>query len=246
MSLAQHLLELRKRLIIAVIALIVAMIVAFTITDLVIYLITAPVRDLAEKYPELAKLNYNRVTSAFDLRLRISFAIGLLVASPVWLWQLWAFILPGLTRKEIRYTAAFVCTAIPLFFSGCAVGFILIPHVVDVLASFTPDDGALFLTAIEYYDLVFKLLIVVGCAFVLPIFLVALNLVGVVSGRTILKGWRVAILVSAIFAGLTTPAADLVSMIVLAGILIVLFFAAAALSLLFDRRRSRRTDAHTE
>jgi sec-independent protein translocase protein TatC len=83
-------------------------------------------------------------------------------------------------------------------------------------------------------------MIVIGVAFVLPVFLVALNVAGVMSGKAILKGWRVAILVASVFAALATPAADVVSMLMLAGILIVLFFAAAGVSMLFDRRKARR------
>ncbi len=88
-----------------------------------------------------------------------------------------------------------------------------------------------------------KLLIVVGVSFVLPVFLVALNLAGVMTGKAILKGWRIAVLIAAVFAGLATPAADVVSMLILAGILVVLFFAAAGLSMLFDRRRAKREGA---
>ena len=91
-----------------------------------------------------------------------------------------------------------------------------------------------------YYDFVFKLLIVIGIAFVLPVFLVALNLAGVMSGIAILKGWRIAVLVAFVFAALATPAADIVSMLMLAGMLVVLFFAAAGLSILFDKRRAKR------
>ena len=65
---------------------------------------------------------FDTVTSGFDLRIRISFAIGLMISAPVWLWQIWAFIMPGLTRKEIRYTVGFLGAAIPLFFAGCYVG----------------------------------------------------------------------------------------------------------------------------
>ena len=82
-----------------------------------------------------------------------------------------------------------------------------------------------------------------GVSFVLPVFLVALNVAGVMSGKAILKGWRVAILIATVFSALATPAADVVSMLMLAGILIVLFFAAAGLSMLFDRRKARRVAA---
>ncbi|MCR2762091.1 twin-arginine translocase subunit TatC [Microbacterium sp. zg.B48] len=242
MSLGQHLVELRKRIILAALALIVGMVVAFFITDAVIYLITVPIREIAETAGESAKveLMFSTVTSAFDLRLRISFAIGLLISAPVWLWQVWAFIMPGLTRKEIRYTIGFVAAAVPLFFAGCYVGLLVMPHIVELMASFVPDGGASFFDASYYYDFVFKLLIVVGVSFVLPVFLVALNLAGVMTGRAILKGWRVAVLVAVVFAAIATPAADVVSMLLLAGMLVVLFFAAAAVSMLFDRRRTKR------
>jgi sec-independent protein translocase protein TatC len=242
MSLGQHLVELRKRILLAALALIVGMVVAFFITDAVIYLITVPIREIAETEGDAAKveLMFSTVTSAFDLRLRMSFAIGLLISAPVWLWQIWAFIMPGLTRKEIRYTVGFVAAAVPLFFAGCYVGLMVMPHIVELMASFVPDGGASFFDASYYYDFVFKLLIVVGVSFVLPVFLVALNLAGVMSGRAILKGWRVAVLVAVVFAAVATPAADVVSMLLLAGMLVVLFFAAAAVSMLFDRRRTKR------
>lgn len=245
MSLGQHLVELRKRLFIGAAALLVGMVIAFFITDWVIELISEPIRIVAERKGDeyLVQLMFSTVTAAFDLRLRMSFAIGLLLSAPIWLWQIWAFIMPGLTRKEVRYTIWFVAAAVPLFFAGCWVGLIVMPHIVELMAGFVPDEGASFYDASYYYDFVFKLLIVVGVAFVLPVFLVALNLAGVMSGRAILKGWRAAILVATLFAALATPAADVVSMLLLGGILTVLFFGAAGLSLLFDRRKAQRDTA---
>jgi len=249
MSLGAHLIELRRRLVIAGIALVVGMIAAFFVTDPIIHLLNLPIEEIAARRNEkvegtvLTALNFNTVTSGFDLRMRIAFAIGLLASAPVWLWQLWAFVMPGLTRKEIRYTWSFMGAAIPLFFGGCAVGFFIIPHVIELMSTFFPDSAANLLTYDTYYDFVFKFFIVLGCAFVLPVFLVALNVAGVMSGRAILRGWRVAVLVSAVFAALATPAADVTSMLLLMGIMIVLYFAAATVSLLFDRRRRKR-DAH--
>jgi sec-independent protein translocase protein TatC len=173
----------------------------------------------------------------------MSFAIGLLLSAPIWLWQIWAFIMPGLTKKEIKYTVGFVAAAVPLFFAGCWVGLIVMPHIVELMATFVPEEGASFYDASYYYDFVFKLLIVIGIAFVLPVFLVALNLAGVMSGRAIIKGWRAAVLIATLFAALATPAADVVSMLLLMGILTGLFFAAAGVSMLFDRRRDKRESA---
>lgn len=245
MTLAQHLVELRKRLMIAAAALLAGMIAAYFLTDPIIHLISEPIRVIAASTGEESKveLMFTTVTSGFDLRLRMSFAIGLIISAPIWLWQLWAFVMPGLTRKEIRYTIGFVAAAVPLFIAGAWTGLVIMPHIVELMATFVPEGAAAFFDAAYYYDFVLKLLLVVGIAYVLPVFLVALNLAGIMSGKGILKGWRVAVLVAAVFAAIATPAADIVSMLLLAGILVVLYFAAAGLSLLFDRRRRRREDA---
>ena len=202
MSLGQHLIELRKRLMISAIALVVGMVVAFFITDAVIQLLTIPINAIAMERGDESdvQLMFTTVTSAFDLRIRIAFAIGLLISAPIWLWQIWAFIMPGLTRKEVGYTAAFVGAAVPLFFAGASVGWIVMPHIVEIMSTFAPNGTALFYQADYYYDFVFKLMLVVGVSFVLPVFLVALNVAGVISGRGILKGWRVAVLVATLFA----------------------------------------------
>lgn len=242
MSLGEHLRELRKRLLISVVALIVAMIGAFFLTEPIIQLMTVPITEVAERRGDgdLVALMYQTITGPFDMRLRMAFAVGILISAPVWLWQIWAFLMPGLTKKEIRYTIGFAAAAIPLFFAGVYVGWLIMPHIVEIMASFTPEGAANMFEGKYYYDFIFKLLLVVGVAFVLPVFLVALNFAGVLSGRDILKGWRIAILAATVFAGVATPAADIVSMLMLAAILIVLYFAAAGLSLLIDRRRRKR------
>ncbi|MFT4050823.1 MAG: twin-arginine translocase subunit TatC [Microbacterium sp.] len=242
MSLGAHLREFRRRAVIAVAALVVGMIVAFVFTDQIIYAMTVPVRVVAAARGEAEDvgLMYQTVTGAFDMRLRMSFAVGIIISAPVWMWQLWAFLVPGLTRKEIRLTVGFMGAAVPLFAVGVFVGWLVMPHVVEVMASFTPEGAANWFDAKYYYDFVLKLLLVIGVSFVVPVFLVALNLAGIVSGKAILKSWRVAVVVAAVFAGLATPAADVISMLMLAGILIVLFFAAAGLSMLFDRRRGKK------
>jgi sec-independent protein translocase protein TatC len=251
LPLMAHLAELRRRLVIAAVAVVVGMVIAFLTTDWLIGLLNEPIRTVAASEGRaisgsaLTALNFDTVTSGFDLRMRIAFAIGLLVSAPVWLWQIWAFVMPGLTRREIRYTWGFLGAAIPLFFGGCAIGCLIIPHVISLMSNFVPDSSALLFKYDTYYDFVFKFFIVLGCAFVLPVFLVALNFAGVVSGKAILRGWRMAVVAAAVFAALATPAADVTSMLMLAGILVLLYIAAALVSLLVDRRRRRRAN-HTE
>lgn len=244
MSLAAHLVELRKRLFIAAGALIVGMIIAFIVTDPLIELLSGPIRTIAEDAGrDYVGLNFTTVTSGFDLRMRIAFAIGLLISAPVWLWQVWAFVMPGLTKKETQYTWGFLGAAIPLFFAGCTVAFFVLPHVIQIMAGFVPLGMAQFFDYSTYYDFVFKFLLVLGIAFVLPVFLVALNLAGVVTGREILKGWRVAVLICTIFAAVTTPPADVFSMLLLMASMILLYFAATLVSMMFDRRKRKRDTA---
>ncbi|MDL9979839.1 twin-arginine translocase subunit TatC [Microbacterium candidum] len=243
MPLMKHLLELRRRLFISAAALIVCMIVAFIFSEPIINLMSEPIVKIAAEHGHrMTALNFNTVSSGFDLHMRIAFAIGLLVSAPIWLWQIWAFIMPGLTRKEIRYTVGFMAAAIPLFAAGLYVGWIIMPHMVQIMATFVPGGPGFsqFFSYDTYYDFVFKLLLVIGVSFVTPVFLVALNLAGIVSGRGILKGWRIAIIIIAIFAAAATPAADVTSMLLLGGILAVLYFAAVGISMLFDRRRRKR------
>jgi len=225
-------------------ALVVAMIIAFFVTDPIIDFITAPINRIAEEHPEVVVgLTFSTVTAPFDLRMRMAFSIGIFLAAPIWIWQIWAFIMPGLTRKEVKYTIGFVAAAIPLFFAGCYVGSLVVPHVIELMATFTPEGGNNLYEGKLFYDFVLKLMLVVGVSFVLPVFLVALNFAGIMSGRAILKGWRAAVLIASVFAALATPAADVVSMLLLAGILVVLFFAAAGVSVLFDRRRRKKAKA---
>lgn len=242
MSLVEHLREARRRILICCAALLIAAVVGFIFTDPAIEFISIPINKVAEARGDdvQTQLMVTSVTGPFDLRMKMAFTIAFFLASPIWIWQLWAFIMPAMTKRETRYTVGFTAAAVPLFLIGCGVAWWITPHVVELMATFLPQEAAANYDATVYFDFIFKLMLVVGIAFVLPVFLVALNLAGVMSGRAILKGWRVAILIATIFAAITTPAADVGSMLLLAGILIVLYFAAAGLSLLFDRRRKKQ------
>jgi sec-independent protein translocase protein TatC len=172
--------------------------------------------------------------------MKVAFTIGIVVSSPVWLYQIWAFLVPGLTRKEIGYALGFLFSAVPLFLAGCAAGWFVMPHIVELMVGFTPADASNFFNAGIYFDFVLKLVLAVGIAFVIPVFLVLLNFVGVLSAATIIKSWRVAILVIALFCAIATPAADVVSMFLLAVPMVVLYFAAYGVAFLHDRRAARR------
>ncbi|NQX27449.1 twin-arginine translocase subunit TatC [Microbacteriaceae bacterium VKM Ac-2854] len=240
MSLGEHLIELRNRLFIAGIAIVIACIAGWFLSDWVTEALKEPIRAIAVDQGKTAEFNFDTITGAFDLKLQISLTIGVVVASPVWLFQIWAFLVPGLTRKEVRYGLGFILTAIPLFLAGCAAGWFVFPHIVELMTGFADQGSTSILSAKTYYDFVLKLVLVVGVAFVLPVFLVLLNFVGILPGMTILKSWRIAIMIIVLFCAIATPAADVITMFLLAIPMVVLFFAATGVSIWNDRRKAKR------
>jgi sec-independent protein translocase protein TatC len=240
MSFGEHLLELRKRVYISAAAIVAGMIGGWFLSDFLLTGIRQPIADVAESQGRIATLNFDSITSAFDLRLQIALTIGIIISSPVWLFQIWAFFVPGMTRREVRYAIGFFFSAVPLFLAGCAAGWHVFPHIVELMTSFAPQDDASIITAKTYFDFVLKLTIVVGVAFVLPVFLVLLNFAGVMSAKAILKGWRIAILLITLFTAIATPAADVLSMFLLAIPMVGLYFLAAAIAWAHDARRERK------
>lgn len=239
MSLGEHLVELRRRLTIAAIAILIGAVGGFLLADRVIEYLTLPIKAVADE--RNIQLAYTTVTEQFDLRFQIAVALSILITSPVWLYQILAFLVPGLTRRERKYTLGFFFTAVPMFLGGGFVGLLIFPHMVELLTGFSSSALATTnLSARPYYDFVVKLVLACGVAFVLPVFLVLLNFLGVISAKAILKGWRVAILVITLFCATATPAADLVSMFILAVPMVLLYFGAAGVAWWHDRGVAKR------
>lgn len=240
MSLGQHLIELRKRLYLAAAGLLIGAIVGWFLSDFVWNQLREPIYAIINAQHRNAQINYPDITSAFDLKLKISIYVGLIVSSPVWLYQIFAFLVPGLTGTEKKYTFGFLFTAIPLFLAGCAAGWVVLPHVVELMTSFAPAEDSAFISAQGYFDFVLKLVVAIGIAFVLPVFMVLLNFAGVISAQSIIKSWRIAILVIVLFTAIATPAADVVSMFLLAIPMVMLYFAAYGIAWLHDRRVAKK------
>ncbi len=243
MSLGQHLLELRRRLFISAAGILLGAIAGWFLSDFVWDQLREPIYAIIEAQHRNAQINYPDITSAFDLKLKISFYVGTVLSSPVWLYQIFAFLVPGLTRTEKRYTFGFFFSAVPLFLAGCAAGWFVLPNVVELMTGFAPTEDSAFINAQGYFDFVLKLVVAIGIAFVLPVFIVLLNFAGVISAASIIKSWRVAILVITLFTAIATPAADVVSMFLLAIPMVALYFAAYGIAWLHDRRAARRARA---
>lgn len=239
MSLGEHLVELRKRLMIAGAAIVVALVAGWLLADWVWDVLRRPILSLGEQGRD-AVLTYGDITSGFDTHVQIALFIAVLIASPVWLFQIWAFLAPGLTRREKLMGVAFLGAAVPLFLGGAFAGWSVLPNIVQLMARFQPEEDAFYLNARTYLDFTVKLILAVGVGFVMPAFLVMLNFMGVLRGKSILKSWRIAVLVIILFAAITTPATDIMSMFLLAAPILVLYFAAAGIAIWHDHRVDRK------
>lgn len=246
MSLGGHLVELRKRLYLSALFIVIGAVLGWFSADFLLAQLREPIFLVASEQGRVATLNYDGITSAFDLKLQIAFTVGIVISSPFWLYQIWAFFMPGLTKREIKYTLGFMLSAIPLFLAGCAAGWYVYPHIVSLMTSFAPSDDATIITAKTYFDFVLKLVLVVGVAFVLPVFLVLFNFAGLLSANSIIKSWRIAVLVITLFTAIATPAADVLSMFLLAIPMVLLYFLAAGIAWLHDRRKSKKVSEFSD
>ncbi|CAN5497045.1 twin-arginine translocase subunit TatC [soil metagenome] len=242
MSLGQHLVELRKRLVISGLAVLVGTVGGWFLSALVWDGLRAPILVIASAHHQ-ASINYPNITSAWDVRFQVAILIGILVSSPIWLYQVFAFLVPGLKGRERRYIFGFFFTAVPLFLAGAYVGWLVLPRLVNLMVGFVPGQDTSIIDAKYYLDFVIKLVLATGIAFVLPVFLVLLNFIGILSAKAILKGWRWAVLAITVFTAIATPAADPFTMLLLAAPMIVLYFAAWGVAALHDRAAARRADA---
>jgi sec-independent protein translocase protein TatC len=240
MSLRGHLGELRKRLFWSALFFAIATVIGWYLFDPVFEELQKPIVDLAKAKGINATINFNSVVSAFDLRMQISMFIGLIISSPFWLWNLWAFITPGLKKNERRYSLGFLLTAFPLFIAGCGLAWYSLPTFVKALLAFTPQGSANIISASDYILFSLRILLVFGIAFVLPVVLVLLNFLGILSAKSIRKSWRVAVFLSALLAAMATPTADPMSMFFLMIPLIALFYLAVGVASLRDRFQSRK------
>ncbi|MEV4446217.1 MULTISPECIES: twin-arginine translocase subunit TatC [Streptomyces] len=255
MPLADHLRELRNRLAKAMLAIIVVTIVAAFFYNDIINFLTKPILDsvgCGKTFEELtkstdhtqpcARITINGLLAPFTLALQVSLMAGVVFASPVWLYQLWAFVAPGLHKHERKYAYAFVGTGVPLFFVGAFFAYNVLPTTAKVLIGFTPHGVDNLLPLDQLLQLVTRMVVVFGLSFELPLLLIMLNLTGVLSGKRMLGWWRGMILGITVFAAFATPSTDPPTMLALAVPIWVLYFGAVAFSLMNDKRKRRREE----
>lgn len=239
MPLREHLRELRRRLVLVALGLLVGGIAGWLLYPPVFHLLQQPVLDVAAARDQRVSLNFQGIATAFDVQVKVSLFLGVLFTAPWWIYQLWAFITPGLTTKERRYAVGFLAVAVPLFFAGTALAWWALPNAVRLLTDFAPADTTNWVDAQLYLSFVMRVILAFGVGFLLPVVMVALNFAGIVRAHTWLGGWRWAVLAAFVFAAIATPTPDAVTMLAVAIPICLLFFAALGVCVLHDRRLDR-------
>lgn len=243
MPLRDHLAELRKRIILAAIGIAVFTVVGWFLYTPVFEALQAPVLAAAQQGDELVNINFEGLATALDIQIKMSLVIGIVASSPWWLYQLWAFVAPGLNRKERGYTVGFLGASVPLFLGGVALAWWVFPHAVEILTDFRPANTANLLNAQMFMTFAMRLVLAFGLAFVFPVLMVALTWSGTVAARTWLRGWRWAVMGIFVFAAIMTPTPDAITMIVMAMPMCGLYFGAIGVGALRERYRRARIDA---
>jgi sec-independent protein translocase protein TatC len=245
MTLFEHLRELRYRLVVAILAIIAGMIVAWFFRDPLMVILERPyfeaIEDLKAKNPDAdtSLVNIN-LTSPLTLALKVSALAGALLTAPIWLYQLWAFIVPGLLAKEKKWTLIFIAVATPMFVGGVLVGYIVLPKAITVLLSFTQSGVTNLQDINAYLSFLLRLMVVFGIAFLIPLVVLVLNIVGVVKATTLSKYRTLVIFGTFVFGAVATPSTDPFSMLALAAPMTLLFLAAEVIAHALDRRKERR------
>jgi len=247
MPLLDHLRELRKRIMRAAFFIFIFSILGFVYYDQIITTLAEPVCDLklaqSSGSNNCGSLFISGVLGPLNLQVKVAFLTGVIISAPFWLYQLWAFIAPALHRKERRKSVLFIIAATPFFTLGAALAYYILPIAIRVLFGFTPDSLNNLVRFDDYLSFVLRIILIFGLAFELPVFLVSLNLIGVLSGKAILKPWRFAIFGITLFVAAFSPTADPLSMAALALPLILFYFGAGGIALLVDKKRDKKSQA---
>jgi sec-independent protein translocase protein TatC len=238
MALADHLRELRGRVLRSVCVLIVAVIAALFFYDHLFVVVKEPYDQaraaLGEESTQPVIIG---VGASLLFQLKLSALAAVVVTSPYWLYQLWAFIVPGLHAHEKRYSRLFIAVAGPLFGAGVATGYYVLPKGLEVLIGFTPDSVQNLVEFTDYFSFFVRMLLVFGVAYQIPLFVILLNLAGIVRGKTLGQYRPWIVLGVFVFAAAATPSTDPFSMLMLAVPMTLLFFVSEVVARVLDKRR---------
>jgi sec-independent protein translocase protein TatC len=244
MTLTEHLGELRTRIIRAGLAIVLGVVVMLALYNHVLEFLLGPYRDLCAEKPDFCEFSGGQVIitgplEGFQTRLTVSLYGGIVLALPVIMWQIWRFIVPALHANEKKYAIPFIASTIVLFFAGGFVAYWTLEKALDFLISWAGEDVQATFRVAEYIRLVTLMVIAFGIAFLFPVLLVFLQLVGVLTPQTLIKGWRYAVMTVFVIAAVITPSGDPYSMLALAIPLSVFYLLSALIGWIFQRRKRR-------
>jgi sec-independent protein translocase protein TatC len=245
MPLFDHLRELRNRLVKMALALIAGMIVGFIFFDQAWRVIERPLcRTTVNGHsgcatPGVNQLILNSPLDPFYLRVKVAFIVGVILSSPVWLYQLWAFIAPGLYAREKRWGRIFLATAVPLFLIGNVLAYLSLGRSMHYLLGLTPAGVGNYIQVDLYMSFVMTMMLAFGIAFLLPLIIIMLNLAGILTHERFRKWRRVMIFGVFLIAGMANPSPDPITMLILGGACAALVEVAEFIVWRNDRRRAR-------
>jgi sec-independent protein translocase protein TatC len=239
MSLADHLRELRSRMIKSAIAIFLFGIIGFVLRDQIMEFLLTPMIEAAERTGADARATYQQATDPLLVPMTIAMWTGLVLGAPVWIYQVWGFITPALYTNEKKWAFAVIGAAVPMFAAGVALAIWVMPRAWEFLLNFTPDDISNYVPFRDYLSFVIRLTFVFGIGFLLPIFIVLLNAVGVLRHETLSSARRWVIVGIFVFGAITTPTGDPLTLMLLATPMWLMFEAAVVICRVMDRRRAR-------
>ncbi len=233
MTFLEHLEELRKRLIVSIVALGVAFLACWNYADRIFALLARP---LLRFLPPGGKLVYTKLTEPFVLYMKVAFFAGIFLASPIILWQLWLFIAPGLYKRERRYAAPFIIIASLFFLAGGYFGYrVLLPGMCAFFVE-TGKQFAQMIKADEFFSFASTMILTTGLVFETPILIFFLARLGIVTPHFLLQKSKWAVVVAFIISAVITPSADMVNQTALALPMIALYFIGVGVAFLFAKK----------
>lgn len=244
MSFLDHLEELRRRLIYALLSMVAGVLVSWPLADRIFAVMQQPIMEALRNHKLDDKLVYLSPTEPFNIYLKIGLLAGLFVSSPLVLYQLWAFVAPGLYRNEKRYVLPFMFCTVALFLSGGYFGYrIVYPAALDFLIGYGEQFRPM-ITIGEYTDLFLTVIVGLGVVFELPVVIFFLALMGVVDAGFLWNNLRYAVLGIFIVAAIITPTTDIVNMMIFAAPMIVLYLLSIGIAwFVHPKRRKARAAA---
>ena len=241
MALTDHLRELRARLLKSVAVILVVLVASLFFFDQIYDAVYWPAKQAQKALPEgQLVLSTNGAGAGLLIYLKLCGFAAVVISAPFWLYQIWAFILPGLHPRERKWTRVFAAIAGPLFLIGAALGYVTLAKGIEILVGFNPDGLVNLVSFDDYLSFFTRTVLVFGISFEIPLFVVLLNLAGVLKGKT-LGAYRPWMIVGVfVFAAIATPSADPFTMSLMAVPMVLLFLISEVIARSNDRRRAKK------